>query len=271
VPQRRPHSQSDRGWWTRCLDRSRDRSVAPRSFRRYRCEPADSTRPPTSGQELGRERPSLEPSARAPRLYWGARDDSRVASEQAGMPSGLSRRCPWEPPKQRLESQRQPTHPIREVKDTEGFPRTNEDGRNADRSLANRCVNAASRVTSLGPACRHPFLREPSWWRQIAVSDRGSLRGLTQFARSTSVALFEPAESKWVLREAPARHRRVRKSFRVGCNSFILKRRDAGAVDQARLEIALTVCDGVCRFRLPLQIQRVNATRVTPVDCRKPR
>jgi hypothetical protein len=26
---------------------------------------------------------------------------------------------------------------------------------------------------------------------------------------------------------------------------LILKRRDAGAVDQARLEIALTVCDGV--------------------------
>ena len=37
--------------------------------------------------------------------------------------------------------------------------------------------------------------------KQIAVSDRGSLRGLTQFARSTIVELVEPAESKRVLRK----------------------------------------------------------------------
>ena len=39
-----------------------------------------------------------------------------------------------------------------------------------------------------------------SYPEQIAVSDRGSLRGLTQFARSKSVELVEPAESKQVLR-----------------------------------------------------------------------
>jgi hypothetical protein len=41
----------------------------------------------------GRESPSLEQSARAPRWYRCARDDSRVASEQVGMPSGLSHAC----------------------------------------------------------------------------------------------------------------------------------------------------------------------------------
>jgi hypothetical protein len=38
--------------------------------------------------------------------------------------------------------------------------------------------------------------------------------------------------------------------FVAGRNSLILKRRDAGAVDQARLEIALTVCDGVLQISI---------------------
>jgi hypothetical protein len=41
-------------------------------------------------------------------------------------------------------------------------------------------------------------------------------------------------------------------------------------VEGARLEIALTVCDGVLQISLPLQIQRLNRATVTSVDHRKP-
>jgi hypothetical protein len=42
-------------------------------------------------------------------------------------------------------------------------------------------------------------------------------------------------------------------------------------VDRARLEIALTVCDGVLWISITLQIQRLSRARVTTVDPRKPR
>ena len=74
--------------------------------------------------------------------------------------------CPCQLPKQGLQSQQQPNRSIKEVIEKRGFARKNEDGGNADRRLANRCVNTASRVTlsRIGVRC-HPFLRDPSWSR----------------------------------------------------------------------------------------------------------
>lgn len=62
---------------------------------------------------------------------------------------------------------------------------------------------------------RRPLSRSPSGRRalspgiqlkQIAVSDRGSLRGLTHFPRSASLVRVEPAESKRDARKAHVRH-----------------------------------------------------------------
>jgi hypothetical protein len=47
--------------------------------------------------------------------------------------------CPCDAPKQRLQSQPQPSRLIREVKDSEGFTRKIEGGREAGSRLANRC------------------------------------------------------------------------------------------------------------------------------------
>jgi hypothetical protein len=57
----------------------------------------------------------------------------------------------------------------------------------------------------------------------MPVSDRGTLEDLSQ----------SPESAIW-----------------RGRKLLILKRRDAGAVDQARLEIALTVCDGVLQISI---------------------
>ena len=54
-----------------------------------------------------------------------------------------------------IRSRRQPADAIDEVIGTGGFARNNEDGRNADRPLANRCVHATSQVThaEIGERC----------------------------------------------------------------------------------------------------------------------
>ena len=106
--------------------------------------------------------------------------------------------------KQRLQSRREPTRLVCEVKIKENDLRgKSKIIREADFRLTNRCVNAASRdepLSRIGVRC-HLFLRRARL-EQIAVSDRGSLKGLTQFARSTSVELVEPAESQTGSEEA---------------------------------------------------------------------
>ena len=47
--------------------------------------------------------------------------------------------CPCELPKQRLQSQQQPSRSIVEVNESEGFARKIDDVREADFRLANRC------------------------------------------------------------------------------------------------------------------------------------
>jgi AraC-like DNA-binding protein len=46
--------------------------------------------------------------------------------------------CFYQLPKRTFQSQQQPSRPIEEVIEARGFARTNGDGRNADRRLANR-------------------------------------------------------------------------------------------------------------------------------------
>jgi hypothetical protein len=56
--------------------------------------------------------------------------------------------CPCEPPKQGLQSQQQPIRSIEEVIETRGFARKNEDGRTADRRLANRRLQPLGHLTA---------------------------------------------------------------------------------------------------------------------------
>jgi len=72
---------------------------------------------------------------------------------------------------------------------------------------------------------------------KIAVSDQGTIEGLTQFLTQSLDARPQITEDKSIrgtqdLKEGFALH-----CFRTVRNLLILKRRDAGAVDQARLEI----------------------------------
>ena len=62
--------------------------------------------------------------------------------------------CPCERPKQRLQSQQQPSRSIEEVEKLEGFTRKNEDGREADRRLANRRLQPLGHLTVDGPSIR---------------------------------------------------------------------------------------------------------------------
>src|SRR5262245_36125129 len=73
--------------------------------------------------------------------------------------------------------------------------RENGDGRNADRRLANRCVHATSQGDHAQKSASGVILAHSckSLATKIAASDRGSLRGLTQFPRVTSLASVEPA------------------------------------------------------------------------------
>jgi len=70
-----------------------------------------------------------------------------------------------------------------------------------------------------------------------AASDRPTLRGLTQFPRrpicaSPQIAEYKPHPGKLGFESAFCDNQ-----IRIRRKSLILKRRDAGAVDQARLEI----------------------------------
>jgi hypothetical protein len=56
--------------------------------------------------------------------------------------------CPCELPKQGLQSQQRPIRSIEEVIETRGFARKNEDGRAADRRLANRRLRPFDRRRS---------------------------------------------------------------------------------------------------------------------------
>ena len=56
--------------------------------------------------------------------------------------------CPCELPKPGLRSQQQPSRWIEEVIETRGFARKNDDGRNADRRLANRRLQPLGHLTA---------------------------------------------------------------------------------------------------------------------------
>ena len=56
--------------------------------------------------------------------------------------------CPYQLPKRGLRSQQQPNRMIEEVIETRGFARKNDDGRNADRRLANRRFRPLSHLTA---------------------------------------------------------------------------------------------------------------------------
>ena len=65
--------------------------------------------------------------------------------------------CPCDAPKRRVQSQRQPIRATCEVVERERFARKNEDGREADRRLANRCLRPFDRRRS-DTACNPPGL-----------------------------------------------------------------------------------------------------------------
>ena len=71
---------------------------------------------------------------------------------------------------------------------------------------------------------------------RIAVSEIGTLGGLTQFPGLADLASVELVESKQDQQERTRRTGVCDNLFETVRNLLILKRRDAGAVDQARLE-----------------------------------
>ena len=71
---------------------------------------------------------------------------------------------------------------------------------------------------------------------RIAVSEVGTLGGLTQFPGLADLASVELVESKQDQQERTRRTGVCDNLFESVRNLLILKRRDAGAVDQARLE-----------------------------------
>jgi hypothetical protein len=87
---------------------------------------------------------------------------------------------------------------------------------------------------------------------QIAVSDQTTLEGLTQFATTTilRIALNGWQQAKYirlVIREGAF----CATLFQAVRKSLILNiRRDVRVVEGARLEIALTVCDGVLQISI---------------------
>src|SRR2546422_7793308 len=56
--------------------------------------------------------------------------------------SGCPRDCPCELPKRGLQSQQEPSRPIGEAKETEGFTRKIEDGREAGFRLGSESLNS---------------------------------------------------------------------------------------------------------------------------------
>jgi hypothetical protein len=73
--------------------------------------------------------------------------------------------------------------------------------------------------------------------QQIHVTDRRPLRGLTQFPNRIDPALPQSAEDKPHCGTLVFEGGFCATLFRTAREPLILKRRDAGAVDQARLEI----------------------------------
>src|SRR4029450_13673540 len=60
-----------------------------------------------------------------------------------GHPQKVSLKLSRDRPKQNLQSHHQPNRSVEDVVETRGFARKNEDGRHADRRLANRCIRLA--------------------------------------------------------------------------------------------------------------------------------
>ena len=111
------------------------------------------------------------------------------------------------------------------------------DGRNADRRFSKPLLSRHPQVTTRrNRRAVSPFPSCKSQAKKNAVSDRGTLGGLTQFSRLASLASVEPAESKRDLRKRTRGTGVCDNLFEPARNLLILKRRDAGAVDQARLE-----------------------------------
>jgi hypothetical protein len=118
--------------------------------------------------------------------------------------------CPCDAPKQRLQSQRQPSRLFGELKGTEGFARKNDDGRNADRRLANHRLQPLGHLTAAGfpkytPACGLRDVRSglecprncpcqprnpPRWQRSITPA-LASAEGSGSFVNEPSVELPE--------------------------------------------------------------------------------
>jgi hypothetical protein len=73
--------------------------------------------------------------------------------------------CPCQLPKRNLQSQQQPIRSIQEVIETRGFARKNEDGRNADRRLANHRLQPLGHLT----AARNLSIRQPLSYGGTAV------------------------------------------------------------------------------------------------------
>src|SRR2546422_7316285 len=63
--------------------------------------------------------------------------------------SGCPHDCPCELPKRGLQSQQEPSRPIGEAKETEGFTRKIEDGREAGFRLANRRLQPLGHLTAV--------------------------------------------------------------------------------------------------------------------------
>src|SRR3982750_1625033 len=72
----------------------------------------------------------------------------RSPSNASDRPWNCPHDCPCDAPKQRFQSQKQPTRSIGEVENSEGFTRKNEDGREADFRLANRRLRPLGHLTA---------------------------------------------------------------------------------------------------------------------------
>src|SRR5439155_2399896 len=83
-----------------------------------------------------------------------------------------------------------------------------------------------------------------------AISARCTLRGLTQFPRRWFLARPQTAEYKSSRRTVGFEGAFCDNQIQTARKSLILKRRDVGVVDRARLEIALAICDGVLQISI---------------------
>src|SRR5215510_8114602 len=115
--------------------------------------------------------------------------------------------------------------------------------------------------------CRAPFFRARSSSRliEIAVSDRARLEGLTQFLTQSFDACPQIAEDKSTCGTAGFEGGFCATLFRTGRNSLILKRRDVGVVDRARLE---SVCRGnsTVGSNPTLSANSLNRTKLTLIQ-----